>query len=144
MDTTEPPTVADSTDLDARLRAAIDLLDRIAADWRLLDRLTADERRRLGESDPSAALISATTGEGCGALLEAVASRLALDQQRISLELDLTEDADRDRLVWLYRHAKVHSQVMQGDRAMIEADVPRRLLDRILSKPVRRRSAARA
>jgi len=107
------------------------------------DRLTADERRRLGDSDPSAALISATTGEGCGALLQAVASRLALDQQRISLELDLTEDADRDRLVWLYRHAKVHSQVMQGDRAMIEADVPRRLLDRILSKPVRRRSAAR-
>ena len=103
------------------------------------DRLTPDERRRLADSDPSAALISATTGEGCGALVEAVASRLALDQQRVSLEFDLGQDADRDRLVWLYRHAKVHSQVMQGDRAMIDADVPRRLLDRIRPKPGRRK-----
>jgi GTP-binding protein HflX len=108
------------------------------------DRLTPDERRRLADSDPSAALISAMTGEGCGALVEAVASRLALDQQRVSLEFDLGQDADRDRLVWLYRHAKVHSQVTQGDRAMIDADVPRRLLDRIHPKPGRRKAAARA
>jgi GTP-binding protein HflX len=108
------------------------------------DLLTADERRRLGESDPSAALISATTGEGCGALLETVASRLALDQQRVSIEFDLALDADRDRLIWLYRHAKVHSQVTQGDRAVIDADVPRRLLDRIQPKAEGRRAAARA
>jgi NAD(P)-dependent dehydrogenase (short-subunit alcohol dehydrogenase family) len=61
METREQPTVADSTDLDEQLRAAIDLLARIAADWRLLDRLTSDERRqfhqtiaRLSEPDPRA------------------------------------------------------------------------------------------
>ena len=61
MATTEIPTVADSTDLDEQLRAAIDLLERIAADWRLLDRLTSDDRRRfhqaiarLSEPDPRA------------------------------------------------------------------------------------------
>src|SRR4051812_32832679 len=61
MNATEQPPVADSTDLDERLRAAIDLLDRIAADWRLLDRLTSDERRqfhqaiaRLSKPDPRA------------------------------------------------------------------------------------------
>jgi GTP-binding protein HflX len=107
------------------------------------DLLTVDERRRLGDSDPSAALISAVTGEGCGVLLDAVASRLALDQQRVSLEFDLGQDADRDRLVWLYRHGRVHSQVTHGDRATIDADVPRRLLDRIQPKPDRRRAAAR-
>ena len=63
---------------------------------------------------------------------------------RLSLELDLAQDADRDRLVWLYRHAKVHSQVTHGDRATVDVDVPRRLLDRIQVKRDRRRAAARA
>jgi GTP-binding protein HflX len=108
------------------------------------DLLTPDERRRLADSDPSAALISAATGDGCVTLLDAVASRLALDQQRVSLEFDLGKDADRERLVWLYRHGKVHSQVTHGDRATIDADVPRRLLDRLQPKAERRRAAARA
>lgn len=95
------------------------------------DRLTPDERRRLADADPSAILISAATGEGCDELLETVAARVALDQHRVSLALDLTSDIDRERLSWLYRHARVHSQVMQGDHATIEADVPRRLLDRV-------------
>jgi GTPase len=96
-----------------------------------VDRLTADERRRLAEADPSSVLISAVTGEGLDELLEAIAAKLALDQQRVSLEFDLTSDADRGRLAWLYRHGRVHSQVTSGDRAMIEAELPRRLLDRI-------------
>ena len=61
MATTEMPTVADSADLHEQLRAAIDLLQRIADDWRLLDRLTAEDRRgfhraiaRLSEPDPRA------------------------------------------------------------------------------------------
>jgi GTPase len=96
-----------------------------------VDRLTPDERRRLVEADPSAVLISAATGEGMGDLLESVAAKLALDQQQVSLEFDLSSAADRERLVWLYRHGRVQSQVMHGDHAMIEARVPRRLLDRV-------------
>ena len=98
-----------------------------------VDRLTADERRRLAEADPSSVLISAATGEGIEDLLESIAAKLALDQQRVSLEFDLSSDADRDRLAWVYRHGRVHSQVTRGDRAMIEAEVPRRLLDRVRS-----------
>ena len=108
------------------------------------DRLIPDERRRLAESDPSAALISATTGDGCQALMETIAARLALDQQRVTLDLDLGLEADRDRLVWLYRHAKVHSQVTHGDRATVDADVPRRLLDRVRPMPALRKAVARA
>jgi GTP-binding protein HflX len=96
-----------------------------------VDRLTADERRRLAEADPSSVLISAATGEGIEDLLESIAAKLALDQQRVSLEFDLTSAADRARLAWVYRHGRVHSQVTSGDRAMIEAEVPRRLLDRV-------------
>jgi GTP-binding protein HflX len=96
-----------------------------------VDRLTRDERRRLAEADPSAVLISAATGEGLDDLLESMAAKLALDQQRVSLEFDLSSEADRQRLAWVYRHGRVHSQVTRGDRAMIEAEMPRRLLDRV-------------
>jgi GTPase len=98
-----------------------------------VDRISADEKRRLGEGDPSAVLIAAATGEGLDELLETVAARLALDQQRVTLEYDLSVAADRERLAWLYRHGRVHSQVTRGDRAILEADVPRRLMDRVKS-----------
>ena len=92
------------------------------------DLLSPDERRRVQDADPSAMLISAVTGDGCADLLESVAARLALDQRRVTIELDLTEPAQRDRLLWIYRHATVHSHATMGDRAVLEADVPRRLL----------------
>ena len=109
-----------------------------------VDRLLPDERRRIAEADPSAVQIAAATGEGCDELLELIASRLSMDQQRVSLELDLNADADRQQLVWLYRHARVHSQVTQGDRAVLEVEVPRRLLDRLRPVGVRRKAGARA
>jgi GTP-binding protein HflX len=96
-----------------------------------VDLLLPDERRRLAEADPSAVQIAARTGEGCAELLDTVAGRLSMDQQRVSLELDLTLPGDQAQLVWLYRHARVHSQVTQGDRAVVDADVPRRFLDRL-------------
>ena len=86
-----------------------------------VDRLLPDERRRIAEADPSA-VQSAATGEGCDELLDLIAARLSMDQQRVSLELDLNVDADRQQLVWLYRHARVHSQVTQGDRAMLDVE----------------------
>jgi GTP-binding protein HflX len=96
-----------------------------------IDRLTPDERRRLAAADPAAILISAATGEGIDDLLDTIAARLALDQQRVSLEFDLSQPDDRERLAWLYRHGRVHNQIVKGDRTTIDADVPRRLLDRL-------------
>lgn len=96
-----------------------------------VDRLSADERRRLQEADPSALLISAATGKGCDALLESVASRLALDQQRVTLDLDLSDPAQAERLAWVYRHATVHSHATMGDHATLEIDLPRRLLPKV-------------
>jgi GTPase len=104
------------------------------------DLLSADERRRIVAADPSSVLISAATGEGCDELVDMITSRLSLDRQRISLQFDLSLPEDRDRLAWLYRNAHVHSQVMMGDRAMIEADIPRRLTDRIRPMPEAKRA----
>jgi GTP-binding protein HflX len=110
-----------------------------------IDAISADERRRLQDADPSALLISAVTGEGCDELLEIVASKLALDQERVSVELDLSDPVQANRLAWLYRHATVHSHAAMGERATIEADVPRRLLPLLgLAADARKVSARRA
>lgn len=100
-----------------------------------IDRLSPDERRRLRESDPSALLIAAATGEGCHDLLEAVAARLALDQQRVTVSLDLSDPAQAERLGWIYRHGRVHSQTSSGDRVDVEADLPRRLAAQVIGRP---------
>ena len=96
-----------------------------------VDQLSPDERRRVQEGDPSALLISAATGQGCDDLLESVASRLALDQQRVTLDLDLSDPAQAERLAWVYRHATVHSHATMGDHATLEVDLPRRLLPKV-------------
>ncbi len=108
-----------------------------------IDMISADERRRIQDADPSALLISAVTGEGCDELLDIVASKLALDQERVSIELDLSDPAQAGRLAWLYRHATVHSHATMGDRATIEADVPRRLLPLIGVVPEPRKVSGR-
>ncbi|MDH4065440.1 MAG: GTPase HflX, partial [Acidobacteriota bacterium] len=79
-----------------------------------IDALNQDERRRLRDQDPAALLISGATGEGCDQLLETVAARLSIDQQRVTVCLDLDEPEQAERLSWLYRHARVHSQTMRG------------------------------
>jgi GTPase len=101
------------------------------------DLLSPDERRRVQGADPSAMLISAGTGEGCAELIDTVAARLSLDRRRVTLEFALGDAADAERLAFLYRYAHVHSHVTMGERAIVEADVPRRLLDRVQPKIAR-------
>jgi len=98
-----------------------------------IDRLNPDEQRRLREADPSAMLISAATGRGCDELLDSVAARLSLDQQRVHVSLDLAQPEQGERLGWIYRHGRVHSQTSAGDRVDIEVDLPRRLVGQVSS-----------
>lgn len=108
------------------------------------DQLSADERRRVQEADPSAFLISAVTGIGCDELIESVSSRLALDQERVTVDLDLSDPVQTERLAWIYRHATVHSHATMGNRATLQADVPRRLLPMIgLATPAASRTGGR-
>jgi len=97
-----------------------------------VDDVTPDERRRLAEQDPSAVLISALTGEGVDDLVETVTSRLALDVVRMTLTFDPDDEADRERIARVYRHARVTSHESRDDRILIVADVPRRLIDRVV------------
>src|SRR5688500_7866358 len=96
-----------------------------------VDAITPDERRRLRDADPAAALISATKGDGVGELLQMLASRLALDTRRITITFDSNKDFDRQQIVRLYRVARVISHVATNGRVVIEADVPRRFIERL-------------
>jgi GTPase len=96
-----------------------------------IDAITPDERRRLRDADPGAALISATRGEGVAELLQMIASRVALDTRRITITFDADKEFDRQQIVRLYRVARVISHVATNGRVLIEADVPRRFIERL-------------
>jgi GTP-binding protein HflX len=100
-----------------------------------VDVLTGDECRRLREADPAAALISARTGEGVPELLQMLASQLALDTRRLTITFDSASEFDRQQISRLYRVARVVSHVATDGQVVIEADVPRRYIER-LTNPV--------
>ena len=89
-------------------------------------------RERLAATAPGAVCVSAVTGEGVRDLVDAVASRVAMDTERATFQLDFSSEADRQVLVELHRHARVTSQITVGSHVTVEADVPRRLHDRLL------------
>ncbi len=129
---------ASAPDRDRRVDAVRSVLEEVGAlDVPLLDvynkcdRLTDNERRRLQEQDPSALTISARAGDGIDDLIEAVASRLALDVVRVTLTFDPADAADRERVAWVYRHGRVSVHEERDDRIQIVADIPRRLADRV-------------
>ena len=129
---------AATPDRDRHIAAVRRVLEEVgAADvpfievYNKVDAITPDERRRLRAADPAAALISATSGEGVGELLQMVASRLALDTRRITIVFDSNKDFDRQQIVRLYRVARVVSHVASNGRVVIEADVPRRFIERL-------------
>ncbi len=97
-----------------------------------VDQMTPEERDAIERSEPGRFCISAKTGEGVDALIDAVAAAVALDRQRITIELDPDDPADAERLRWVFRHGRVVAQVTVGTRTRIDVDVPRRLVPQIL------------
>ena len=96
-----------------------------------IDTIGPDERRRLRDADPSAALISASLGSGVDELLQMIASRLALDTRRVTITFDSGKEFDRQQISRLYRVARVISHVATNGKVVIEADVPRRFIERL-------------
>jgi GTPase len=107
------------------------------------DAITVDEQRRLRDADPTCALVSAQTGAGVDELLQMVASRLALDTRRITITFDSGKDFDRQQIARMYRVARVISHVATNGKVVIEADVPRRFIER-LTTPVEQEQESNA
>ena len=95
------------------------------------DRMSPAERRALTELRPDALITSARDGSGLAEVVQAVVGRLAADQAHVILEFDQSREADRVLLADLYRHGRVIGFVDgDGDHVSVEAEIPRRLLDR--------------
>ena len=100
---------------------------------------------RLERREPDALCVSAATGLGRADLVDAITARLALDVRRIVVKLDLSLDADRQRLAQIYRFGRVDQHTEQDGEIWIEADVPQRLWSRLQrGGPVRKGRAASA
>ncbi len=93
------------------------------------DLLDPVERTRLQAMHPAGFCISALRGEGRAELLDAIASRLALDTARVTLEFGV-DGADRSAIAELYRHGRVLRHLTSDKRVSIEAELPRRVLPR--------------
>jgi GTP-binding protein HflX len=129
---------AASPDRERRMQAVRQVLVEVGAQdvpqvvvFNKADRLEASEGGRLTAGHPDAAVISALTGEGLEALVAILAARLSLETERVHLEFDEANEADRERIAWLYRVARVRSHQRQGARTAIEATVARRWLARL-------------
>jgi GTP-binding protein HflX len=104
-----------------------------------VDAIGDDERRRLREGHDEASFISARTGDGASALLDRIVEALGLDTRRVTVSFDSDTADDRQRIARLYRMGRVVSHVTTNGRAVIEADVPRRLVERVLPPAAARR-----
>ena len=93
------------------------------------DLLSAPERQRLRAVHPTGFCISALQGEGRSELLDAIAARLALDTERVSLHFRV-DDGNHDAISDLYRLGRVVRHLTTEEGVSIEVDLPRRLLPR--------------
>jgi GTP-binding protein HflX len=94
------------------------------------DLIELGEAERLQRMYPEALCISALKNRGRKEMIDAIARKLELDTRRVTLEFDEGSAEDRAQIARVYRHARVVSHITTGGRVAIEADVPRRVLDR--------------
>jgi GTP-binding protein HflX len=129
---------ASATDRDRRVNAVHKVLEEVGASdvpaldvYNKCDAVTVDERRRLQELDPAALCVSALRRDGIDELIETIASRLALDVQRLTLTFNAEDPADRERMARVYRHGRVLEHETRDGRVSLVADIPRRLASRL-------------
>jgi GTPase len=129
---------ASSDDRERRMAAVRRVLEDVGAAevpvidvYNKIDAIDPEEGRRLQAADPAAMLLSARTGQGVDELLQVIASRVALDTRRITITFDADKEFDRQQIARLYRVARVVSHVATNGRVVIEADVPRRFIERL-------------
>ena len=91
------------------------------------DLLDAAERARLQALYPGALCLSARDGEGRDELIAAIEGRLALDTTIVRFQFEPGDG----RISQLYRVGRILSHVAVDGRVSIEAEIPRRLIDRL-------------
>jgi len=129
---------ASAPDRERRDRAVHDVLAEIGAGlvpvvevFNKCDRLDPVDVVRLTGGSANAVAVSARTEAGLSDLLDLVMGRLSMDTEMVTLRLDYGREADRRLLTDVHRHGAVRSQVTVGNEIVVEADVPRRWMERV-------------
>jgi GTP-binding protein HflX len=129
---------ASSPDRERQMAAVRTVLADVGADrvptldvFNKCDRLGEGEHARIEALYPGALCVSALTGEGRDELIAAMEGRLALDTTRVTLQFSSTSDEDRARISQVYRLGRIVRHVTTDGHVTIEAEVPRRMLERL-------------
>ena len=105
------------------------------------DRLDEGERARLTALFPGALCVSALRGDGRDEVIAALETKLALDTATVTFEFDPQDETDRARISDLYRLGRILRHVASDSTVVVEAEVPRRLLDRFQRQEIDARGA---
>ena len=102
-----------------------------------VDARRPDERRRLRDRRPGGgADFGADRSKASTSCCRWWRRALALDTRRITITFDSSKEFDRQQIARLYRVARVLSHVATNGRVVIEADVPRRFIERLTTPSV--------
>jgi GTP-binding protein HflX len=141
---------ASSPERDRHIAAVRSVLAEVGAErvpvaevFNKCDQLDAAERARIQAVYPGALCVSALTGEGRDELISVLEGRLALDTAVVRFDFASDDEDDRKRIAHLYRVGRIRSHIATDGRVSIEAEVPRRAVER-LQGTAHRREARRA
>ena len=116
------------------------------ADDRRLQQDRCDHRRRAAPAARCRPGLRAHLGDNRRRRRRAAADgglALALDTRRITITFDSGKEFDRQQIARMYRVARVISHVATNGKVVIEADVPRRFIERLTTPVSRSRSRMR-
>jgi GTP-binding protein HflX len=140
---------AGNADRDRQIAAVRSVLAEVGAEkvpvvevFNKCDQLDDGERARIRAVHPAALCVSALTGEGRDDLIAVLEGRLALDTAVVRFDFASDDEEDRKRIAHLYRVGRIRSHVTTDGRVSIEAEVPRRTIERLQGRGAQRESRA--
>ena len=129
---------ASSAERERHIAAVRSVLEEVGAErvpvlevFNKCDQLEAGERARIRAVYPAALCVSALTGEGRDELIAVLEGRLALDTTVVHFDFASDDEEDRKKIGYLYRVGRIRRHVATDGRVSIEAEVPRRVVERL-------------
>jgi GTP-binding protein HflX len=138
---------ASAPDRERHMAAVIAVLEEVGAHrvptvdvFNKCDRLDAAERARLNALYPTGLCVSALNGDGRDEIVAVMETKLALDTATVTYSFDPHDAADRELIADLYRFGRILRHVTSDESVVVEAELPRRLLDRFSREEPRARA----
>jgi len=138
---------ASAPDRDRHMAAVMSVLHEVGAQrvpivevFNKVDRLEPGELARLTALYPTGLCVSALKGEGRDEVIAAMETKLALDTATVTFAFNPHDEADRQQISDLYRFGRIIRHVTSDESIIVEAELPRRMLDRFAREDSRARA----